>query len=380
MGGQPLKAARAASRTADGRSARYVFTVWGGIAALSAAAALVGFPVFATAPGAAVAFVTTVAAGAILAMTEVRAVTCALSQPGIAVLPAAPASLTEIEDGASMTARPSAPPRRMGRRLGRPVLLACLGLGVTLGMLSAGAVPANAVSEFREQIPLQAGSHIAVGESRCTVGAVLVSTSWYASLIPSARATRYIVTAGHCGEVGDPIRVNYQGVIGSVVWKSAILDAEIAQIDPLPESRAGCDPSSTLHRCTVSTTYTPRAIGRIFLFDPAGRYSSLPVTGMGAPAANEVFCTSGAHSGVNCTWGAHRLPPGAPPHVLGARTFRNQVEDGDSGGPVASRSGTLYGIISEGMYPHDPDPDFMSYVPLTRILQEQSGYALAPSS
>ncbi|PPH77432.1 ZIP family zinc transporter, partial [Rathayibacter rathayi] len=52
----------------DGRSARYVFTVWGGIAALSAAAALVGFLVFATAPGAVVAFVTTVAAGAILAM------------------------------------------------------------------------------------------------------------------------------------------------------------------------------------------------------------------------------------------------------------------------------------------------------------------------
>ncbi|MCJ1675001.1 ZIP family zinc transporter [Rathayibacter sp. VKM Ac-2929] len=52
----------------DGRSARYVFTVWGGIAALSAIAALVGFLVFASAPGAVVAFVTTVAAGAILAM------------------------------------------------------------------------------------------------------------------------------------------------------------------------------------------------------------------------------------------------------------------------------------------------------------------------
>lgn len=52
----------------DGRSARYVFSVWGGIAGISAIAALVGFLVFATAPGALVAFVTTVAAGAILAM------------------------------------------------------------------------------------------------------------------------------------------------------------------------------------------------------------------------------------------------------------------------------------------------------------------------
>ena len=57
-----------AGMKADGRSVRYVFTVWGGIAAASAAAALVGFLVFATAPGAVVAFVTTVAAGAILAM------------------------------------------------------------------------------------------------------------------------------------------------------------------------------------------------------------------------------------------------------------------------------------------------------------------------
>lgn len=53
---------------ADGRTARYVFTVWGAIAGISAIAALVGFLVFASAPGALVAFVTTVAAGAILAM------------------------------------------------------------------------------------------------------------------------------------------------------------------------------------------------------------------------------------------------------------------------------------------------------------------------
>lgn len=53
---------------ADGRTARYMFTVWGAIAGISAIAALVGFLVFASAPGALVAFVTTVAAGAILAM------------------------------------------------------------------------------------------------------------------------------------------------------------------------------------------------------------------------------------------------------------------------------------------------------------------------
>ncbi|AND15635.1 trypsin-like serine protease [Rathayibacter tritici] len=277
-----------------------------------------------------------------------------------------------------MTAHFSARRHRLRRRLGTRILLACIGVGVTLGMLSAGAAPASAVSEFREQIPIQAGSHVAIGRFRCTVGAVLISTTWYGSMGPSARATRYIVTAGHCGHVGDPVRVNLQGIIGSVIWESPILDAEIARIDPIAENNFGCDPSSALHRCTIATAYTRRATGRIFLFDNGGRYASLPVTGMGVPGVNEVFCTSGAYSGVNCSWGIHPLPPGSPPYILGARTFRNQVEDGDSGGPVASRSGTLYGIISDGTYPKDPDPDFMTYVPLSRILQAQPGYTLAP--
>lgn len=51
-----------------GRSSRYVFGVWGGIALASGVAALVGNILFASASGATVAFVTAVAAGAILAM------------------------------------------------------------------------------------------------------------------------------------------------------------------------------------------------------------------------------------------------------------------------------------------------------------------------
>lgn len=59
-----------AGMKADGRSARYVFTVWGGIAAISAIAALIGFVALASAPVAVIAFVTTIAAGAILAMVS----------------------------------------------------------------------------------------------------------------------------------------------------------------------------------------------------------------------------------------------------------------------------------------------------------------------
>lgn len=51
-----------------GRGPGYVFGVWGGIAVLSGLAALVGFLVLQDAPGELVAFITAVAAGAILAM------------------------------------------------------------------------------------------------------------------------------------------------------------------------------------------------------------------------------------------------------------------------------------------------------------------------
>ena len=51
-----------------GRSAKYVFGVWVGIAVVSGLAALVGFLVLQDAPAEIVAFITAVAAGAILAM------------------------------------------------------------------------------------------------------------------------------------------------------------------------------------------------------------------------------------------------------------------------------------------------------------------------
>ncbi|MET0590967.1 MAG: ZIP family zinc transporter [Naasia sp.] len=52
----------------DGRGARYIFGVWGGIALASTAAALLGNLLLSGAPVEVVAFVTTVAAGGILAM------------------------------------------------------------------------------------------------------------------------------------------------------------------------------------------------------------------------------------------------------------------------------------------------------------------------
>ena len=58
----------AAGMKRAGRSGAYVFGVWGGIAAASAAAAMLGHAALAGAPPEAIAAVTAVAAGAILAM------------------------------------------------------------------------------------------------------------------------------------------------------------------------------------------------------------------------------------------------------------------------------------------------------------------------
>jgi ZIP family zinc transporter len=57
-----------AGMKANGRSARYVFGVWGGIALASGVAALVGYLLLQGASEGTVAFITTIAAGAILAL------------------------------------------------------------------------------------------------------------------------------------------------------------------------------------------------------------------------------------------------------------------------------------------------------------------------
>lgn len=51
-----------------GRGSRYVFALWGGIALASGLAALIGYSLLADASGVTVAFITAIAAGAILAM------------------------------------------------------------------------------------------------------------------------------------------------------------------------------------------------------------------------------------------------------------------------------------------------------------------------
>lgn len=258
-------------------------------------------------------------------------------------------------------------------------VLALTGLCVTIGSLGVGASPANAVSEFRQQLPIQAGTQLNVPGGSCTAGAVLASTSLLSGLTTYLRSVRYVVTARHCASDGARVSVGTQGVVGSVIWHSNSADIEIVKIEPLARRGWQCDPSSVIHRCAVSVYYTPRAIGNIFLRDQAGRYRSIPVRGTAIPGAEENFCTSGAVTGVNCTWTAAELPVGHNSFQAGARTWADNVSRGDSGGPVAGRDGQLYGIINQFGLPDSPVPDLMTYAPIAQIFSEQPGYELAGS-
>jgi len=72
----------AAGMKAKGRSAGYVFGVWGGIALISALAALAGYTLLGSAPPALIAVITAIAAGAILTMIADTMIPGACEQTG----------------------------------------------------------------------------------------------------------------------------------------------------------------------------------------------------------------------------------------------------------------------------------------------------------
>lgn len=261
------------------------------------------------------------------------------------------------------------------------MMLALISFCVTVATLCLGAPPANAVSEFRRQLPLQAGSQVYFqGGLACTVGAVLRRSGMVYMLSSYNNAIRYIVTARHCGNENASVYVGEQGEVGRVLWESPDVDLEISRIEPIRRNQYQCDPSSVLHRCTVGVYYTPRAVGNIFLRDETNIVQSMPVPRINVPGDTETFCTSGAVSGVICTWNSAPLPGGLGfgPGEVGARTYLHHVLPGDSGGPVARTDGQLFGIIARMGDADGPTPDLMSYVPIGRLFDEQPLYQLAP--
>lgn len=248
---------------------------------------------------------------------------------------------------------------------------------VTLATLGPAAPPAQAQS-LRYQIPIVAGTALELpGARQCTVGAVLKSRSWSSLATPFRKATRYAVIAKHCADVGREIRV-IREVVGTVTWASPTYDVALATIPPSTVQRPICAGASQLHHCTIPAA-TPRAVGRIIITN-FSQPAAVPISGIGSPSPDQHFCTSGSVSFVNCGF----LPAGVPPEgwgtgELAARTTNGRnVVMGDSGGPVMSVGGTLYGIIVMGGFP--VYPDMMGYLPIETIFRDLGyEYQVAPA-
>lgn len=262
--------------------------------------------------------------------------------------------------------------------LRRRAVLALICLCMTAVSLGIGAAPAHATEAFRQELPIQAGTELHTPSHYCTAGAVLKSNSLMSELSAYLKEIRYVVIAGHCATEGTEVNVGPRNGIGKVVWVSSRADIELVKVEPISRPHWTCDPGSTLHHCGYSTYYTPRAIGNIFLFAPPGGIRSIPIRGTAVPGGGETFCTSGARSGVNCTWSTATLPVSGLYGRAGATTWAHNVVSGDSGGPVAGTGGQLYGIISQGGIPGGDTPDMMNYVPMATVFEELPGYVLAP--
>lgn len=239
-------------------------------------------------------------------------------------------------------------------------------------------IPAANAQSLRNQIPIMAGTALGLpGARRCTAGAVLRSRSWISLATPVRRATRYVVLARHCTDLGNPITVGGE-VVGSVTWASPDHDLAIATIPPSTVQRPLCSGPSQLHHCVIPSA-TPKAVGRIILNDGSTQ-RAVPIPGTGVPAVGERFCTSGSVSFVNCGFRYVDVPrrdwnPGA----AAARTYNGRtVIFGDSGGPVASIGGRLYGII---LFRGEPTyPGMMGYLPMYVVFQDLGyTYQLAPA-
>lgn len=254
----------------------------------------------------------------------------------------------------------------------------CAGIcGFAILATLCSSPPAATAQSLRDQIPIVAGTSLGVqGAPRCTAGAVLKSRSWIARATPIGRATRYVVLAKHCANLGDEVTVD-GAVVGTVSWVSPNYDFEIAKIPPSTVQRPMCSGASQLHHCTI-TDATPRAVGRIILNDSA--QGATPIPGIGIPAAGERFCTSGAVTFVNCAFESIDVPVfGFAPGEVAARTVTgNNITAGDSGGPVAGLNGRLYGIIL--LWGINEYTGIMGYLPMPTILQDLGySYELAPA-
>lgn len=235
----------------------------------------------------------------------------------------------------------------------------------------------------RSQTPIISGTKLTFPTMDCSAGLAVNKTGFFDNVTQYQRAVRYVVVAGHCGEVNDPVLLGHNSV-GKMVWKSGKSDLGLVKIEPSKRASTHCSAPSTGMTCSIIVTYDPLAKGRVFVTQNG---ANVAISGVGNPGPNEVFCTSGYMSGVNCSWGKINAPSTGNygTHIENsdtAQTVRANVEDGDSGGAVTSFGVTrkIYGIISMKGHPFGASPTNMKYVAISHFFAEQPGYAIAPSN
>ncbi|PWJ65326.1 hypothetical protein B0H03_103173 [Rathayibacter iranicus NCPPB 2253 = VKM Ac-1602] len=264
---------------------------------------------------------------------------------------------------------------RLPRRILALVAGACCATALAV---FAPALPAANAESLRDRIPIMAGTALELPDhQQCTAGPVLRSRSLISRLTYLGAATRYVILPKHCAPEGAIVRVAGQ-IVGRVTWTSPRYDIGIVTVPPSTVQRPVCSGPSQLHHCTVPTA-TPKAVGRVIL-SRGQLQGTVPLSQTGEPSSGERFCISGAVTFTSCGFGfSDAAPVALPSGALGARSYDGHLpEHGDSGGPVISVHGTLYGIII--CRATRADTIILGYLPIAFVLREiGENYELAPA-
>ncbi|HEY6797684.1 MAG TPA: trypsin-like serine protease [Kineosporiaceae bacterium] len=279
--------------------------------------------------------------------------------------------------------------RSFGRFSTRSRILARAGAVLSLaGLLLAGSAGTTATSSAapqpRDAEPFMAGTSLRQADSHegCTAGPVLQDNSLLGGITEYRRSVRFILTAGHCGTVGEQWTTTSGVFVGSVVWKSTTHDLMLIRVEPRLDQgvNPGCIPGSgTLPCVAISSHYYPRAVGRVFTGGPYNS-DSIAVTGTTRSAGD--ICISGGYNGTTCGHNSTARPPdfSDPPNAQGQAFTRGPMTlpgPGDSGGPVFSNNGNVLGVYA-GAWARGDVWKGARYTPIDLFFAEQSGYALAP--
>ncbi|AWG02755.1 hypothetical protein DZF92_09700 [Clavibacter michiganensis subsp. insidiosus] len=266
------------------------------------------------------------------------------------------------------------------------LLVAGLALG-TIAVLPQA--PEAASAHPRHEAPVRPGSLIVGLEDgkACTAGPVLASSALVRSAFRRMHAaTRYVLTAKHCFSMGADVNM-VGGIKGVVMWQSPTDDVEMILVLPHATSTAPyVVPGSRSHHVIPGRTiYDPRAFNDVITARSPhlDQLFFMRLTGTGNPGrSSAAFVTSGVTGGVFDRWFYEETPPAqrnSNPNTASASSSLagpNRPAAGDSGGPVYSTNGIVYGVLSGNVYAWGIN--HLRYTPIDVILRQLGGaYHLA---